>query len=68
MSSIPGIVAKGIPTLPTLFGEASRAISDSWHQWPRSAGQFLDEANAKRASGLADLSTFNQAVFAKALK
>ena len=67
MSSIPGLVAKGVPTLPTLVSEAARAISDSWYQWTISDGQSLEAAEAKKASELATLSAFNQDVFAKAL-
>lgn len=67
MSSIPGIVAKGMPTLPTLVSEASRAIADSWYQWVLSTGKSTDEAEAKKAAELTALSMFNQSVFAKAL-
>ena len=59
MSSIPGLVAKGVPTLPTLVSEAARAIADSWQQWCLSDGQTSDEAEAKKAAELDALSSFN---------
>jgi hypothetical protein len=67
MSSIPGIAAKGMHTLPTLVGEASRSIADSWHQWSLSNGHTPTEAEAKKAVELIELSNLNRRVFAKAL-
>ena len=67
MSSIPSIVAKGIPTLPTLVAEASRSVADSWQQWYLSNGKSQDEADTAKTTELAKLNTFNQDVFAKVL-
>ena len=67
MSSIPGVVAKGIPTLPTLVAEASRSVADSWQQWCLSNGKTETEAEARKSAELTELNKFNQSVFAKAL-
>ncbi|MGC1307833.1 MAG: hypothetical protein WA885_11425 [Phormidesmis sp.] len=73
MSSIPSIVEKKMPTLPTLVAEGCRAIADAWQQRSLATDTMYADgganiANTLRLEKLAKLEKINTQVFAKVLE
>ena len=73
MSSIPSIVEKKVPTLPTLVAEGCRAIADASYEFAlNSETGFVDSVEEKliahKSEKLAKLEALNQKIFAKVLE
>lgn len=67
MSSIPTVVDKGIPTLPTLIGESCRAIADAWYAYALSVEKNEQQAVSRREAMYRHLEDISQQIFAKGL-
>jgi len=67
LSSVPTVVTKGVPTLPTLIGESCRAIADARYNQAVLEGQKLEQAEAQRQIVVKALEAVNQQIFAKVL-
>lgn len=67
MSSIPSIVEKSVPTLPTLIGESCRAIADAWYAPALAEGNDDKRAESPRRDIVQQLEELNRKIFAKSL-
>ncbi|MEL6936937.1 MAG: hypothetical protein AAFO59_09735 [Cyanobacteria bacterium J06607_17] len=67
MSSIPTVIAKGVPTLPTLIGESCRAIAEACYLHALNTGTNEDEAHAAKQKAAGTLENLNQEIFVKGL-
>ena len=67
MSSIPTVISKGVPTLPTLIGESCRAIADACYGQALLDNQSEDTALTIKQDATATLHQINQDIFAKGL-
>lgn len=66
MSSIPTVVSKGVPTLPTLVGESARAIVEACYLAAKEA-ESEEEAASTRDQVEVALERINSEIFAKGL-
>lgn len=66
MSSIPTVIAKGVPTLPTLMGESCRAIVDACYLAAQEK-KGAEEAVKVRDTTKAALEQINTQIFEKGL-
>lgn len=67
LSSVPTVVTKGVPTLPTLLGESCRAIADACYNQAVLDGKALEQAEVHQQSVVEALQAVNRQIFSKAL-
>lgn len=73
MSSVPSVIDKKIPTLPTLMAESCRAIADATYRHALDSGTGYVRSKegtlqALRREKLTKLESLNQQIFTKVLK